>query len=98
MSRIRCPSIVKKRDGTGYPDGLPGETIPWQPDILRVSEAYCAMLTTRSYQAKRTAASARAELQRCSGTHFDPAVVQAALRVLARPAEEATSSMISLLT
>ena len=78
-------------DGTGYPAGLAGENIPLAARIIRVGEAYWAMLTTRSYQAKRTAASARAELLRCSGTHFDPAVVQAALRVLARLAEEASA-------
>ncbi len=78
-------------DGTGYPAGLAGEHIPLAARILRVSEAYCAMLVARSYQAQRSAASARAELQRCSATHFDPAVVQAALRVLARPAAEAST-------
>ena len=78
-------------DGTGYPAALAGENIPLAARIIRVSEAYWAMMTTRSYQARRSAASARAELQRCSGTHFDPTVVQAALRVLARSEEEASA-------
>jgi len=76
-------------NGTGYPDGLAGENIPLAARIIRVSEAYCAMMTTRSYQAKRSAASARSELVRCSSTHFDPDVIEAALRVLLRMEEEA---------
>src|SRR5712692_2396580 len=75
-------------DGTGYPDGLAGENIPLAARIIRVSEAYCAMMTTRSYQARRSAASARSELRRCSATHFDPDVIEAALRVLLRNEEE----------
>ena len=76
-------------DGTGYPDALGGENIPLAARILRISEAYCAMTTTRSYQAQRSPAWARSELQRCSGTHFDPDIVQAAMRVLIRTEEEA---------
>ena len=78
-------------DGTGYPDGLAGENIPLAARIIRVSEAYCAMMTTRSYQAQRSAASARSELLRCSATHFDPDVIEAALRVLVRTEEEAST-------
>jgi|GEM_PF-1529095 len=78
-------------DGTGYPDGLAGEHIPLAARIIRVSEAYWAMMTTRSYQARRSAASARAELRRCSATHFDPNVLEAALRVLLRNEEEAST-------
>jgi diguanylate cyclase (GGDEF)-like protein/putative nucleotidyltransferase with HDIG domain len=78
-------------DGTGYPDGLAGENIPLAARIIRVSEAYCAMMTTRPYQAQRSAASARSELVRCSATHFDPDIIEAALRVLLRNEEEVSA-------
>ena len=70
-------------DGTGYPDGLCGENIPLSARIIRVAEAYQAMTTDRPYQRRRGEEEARAELARCAGKQFDPAVVQAALRVLA---------------
>ncbi len=70
-------------DGTGYPDGLCGENIPLSARIIRVAEAYQAMTTDRPYQRHRDDEEARAELARCSGKQFDPAVVQAILRVLA---------------
>jgi putative nucleotidyltransferase with HDIG domain len=76
-------------DGTGYPDALTGENIPLAARIIRVSEAYQAMISNCSYQAQRSAEAARYELERCSGTCFDPAVVAAALRVLAHQGEEA---------
>lgn len=73
-------------DGSGYPDGLSGEAIPRAARIIRVAEAYQAMTTDRPYQRHRSREEARAELARCSGTYFDPAVVQATLRVLAQEA------------
>jgi diguanylate cyclase (GGDEF)-like protein/putative nucleotidyltransferase with HDIG domain len=69
-------------DGSGYPDRLRGEGIPRAACIIRVAEAYQAMTTDRPYQRRRSVESARAELLRCAGTHFDPVVVQATLRVL----------------
>ena len=69
-------------DGSGYPDGLIGEAIPRAARIIRVAEAYEAMTTDRPYQRHRSEEGARGELVRCAGTHFDPGVVQAALRVL----------------
>ena len=76
-------------DGSGYPDGLRGEGIPRAARIIRVAEAYQAMTTDRPYRRRRSEEGARAELARCTGTHFDPAVVQATLRVLT---SEATAS------
>jgi len=69
-------------DGKGYPDGLIGQNIPLEARIIAVAEAYDAMVTDRRYQASRTPSDALAELQRCAGTQFDPAVVRAAFLVL----------------
>ena len=64
-------------DGTGYPDGLAAEEIPLVARIVRACDAYSAMTTDRSYRKARPAEEAVAELRRCSGTDFDPVVVEA---------------------
>ena len=64
-------------DGTGYPDGLVGEDIPRVARIVRCCDAYSAMTTDRSYRKALPVEEAIAELRRCSGTDFDPAVVDA---------------------
>jgi HD-GYP domain-containing protein (c-di-GMP phosphodiesterase class II) len=64
-------------DGTGYPDGLAGQDIPRVARIVRCCDAFSAMTTDRSYRKAMTVADAVAELRRCSGTDFDPEVVDA---------------------
>jgi two-component system cell cycle response regulator len=64
-------------DGAGYPDGLAGEAIPLGARIVAVCDAYSAMRQARAYGAVLDDAQARAELRRCSGTQFDPVVVEA---------------------
>jgi HD-GYP domain-containing protein (c-di-GMP phosphodiesterase class II) len=70
-------------DGGGYPDGLAGAAIPLEARIICACDAYNAMTTTRSYRSAIPVAEAAAELVRCAGTQFDPAVVEALLAVLA---------------
>jgi HD-GYP domain-containing protein (c-di-GMP phosphodiesterase class II) len=69
-------------DGTGYPDGLVADEIPRVARIVRCCDAYSAMTTDRSYRKALPVSEAIAELQRCSGTDFDPAVVDALLAVV----------------
>jgi HD-GYP domain-containing protein (c-di-GMP phosphodiesterase class II) len=64
-------------DGNGYPDRLAGEDIPLIARIVCACDAYSAMTTDRPYRKARTKEAALAELVRCSGTQFDPAVVDA---------------------
>jgi HD-GYP domain-containing protein (c-di-GMP phosphodiesterase class II) len=64
-------------DGTGYPDGLAGEEIPRVARIVRCCDAFSAMTTDRSYRKAMPLEDAVAELRRCSGTDFDPEVVEA---------------------
>jgi HD-GYP domain-containing protein (c-di-GMP phosphodiesterase class II) len=73
-------------DGAGYPDRLAGERIPLVSRIVCACDAFSAMTTDRSYRPARPAAEALAELHRCAGTQFDPAVVRA-LAVVCRSAE-----------
>ena len=72
-------------DGTGYPDGLAGEQIPLAARIVSACDAFNAMTTTRSYRPAMPIEAAVAELRRCSGTQFDPRVVEALLVVDRRP-------------
>ena len=71
-------------DGSGYPDGLAGEGIPIVARILLVSDAFDTMTTDRPYSAAISADAAIRELQRHSGTQFDPEVVAAFVRLVAR--------------
>lgn len=64
-------------DGSGYPDGLAGEDIPIAARIVAVADSLDAMTTSRSYRVALTPDEAYAEVLRCSGTHFDPAIVNA---------------------
>ena len=64
-------------DGTGYPDGLRDRQIPLVARIVRCCDAFSAMTTDRSYRKALPVGEAVAELRRCSGTDFDPAVVDA---------------------
>ncbi len=68
--------------GGGYPDGLAGGQIPLEARILAVADAYEAIVAERPYRAGSTPAAACEELRRCSGTQFDPAVVEAFIRAL----------------
>jgi putative nucleotidyltransferase with HDIG domain len=62
-------------DGSGYPSGLRGVSIPLGSRILAIADAFEAMTSYRPYQPIRTPKQAREELLRCAGTQFDPALV-----------------------
>jgi HD-GYP domain-containing protein (c-di-GMP phosphodiesterase class II) len=79
-------------DGSGYPDGLAGDAIPLPSRILLVTDAYDAMTSDRPYRSAMPKEDAIAELRRCSGTQFDPEIVHAFLRVLARNEEPRPSA------
>ena len=66
----------EKWDGSGYPKGLRGEEIPINSRIIKVADAYDSMTNDRSYRTQMTPAEAMGELQNCSGTDFDPQVVE----------------------
>ncbi|MFZ5802973.1 MAG: HD-GYP domain-containing protein [Candidatus Omnitrophota bacterium] len=68
-------------DGRGYPQGVGGKDIPIEARIIAVVDAFDAMIAKRSYNAPRTVEEALDELQRCSGTQFDPKVVEVFTRI-----------------
>jgi putative nucleotidyltransferase with HDIG domain len=63
-------------DGTGYPRGLRGEEIPLGARIFAVADALDAMISDRVYRKALSIQHAQEEIQRCSGTQFDPKVVE----------------------
>ena len=69
-------------DGTGYPMGLAGNTIPLHARIVAVADAYDAMTSGRVYQPPVSHGDAIRELHRDSGSHFDPEVVEIFCRVM----------------
>jgi len=69
-------------DGTGYPDRLAGEEIQLGARILSVCAAFVAMMRHRPFSDAITVEEALSELKRCSGTQFDPQVVDAFSRLV----------------
>ncbi|MBV1756480.1 MAG: PAS domain S-box protein [Dethiosulfatibacter sp.] len=65
----------EKWDGSGYPNGLKGETIPLEARVIVIADAYDAMTNERTYRKEMSKEEAIKELKRCSGTHFDPNIV-----------------------
>ncbi|MEW2544788.1 HD-GYP domain-containing protein [Streptomyces sp. NPDC047002] len=74
----------ERMDGSGYPHGLAGGQIPEFARVVAVADAFDAMTSTRSYRRARPVPAAVAELRRCAGTQFDPEMVAALVRALAR--------------
>ncbi|UWZ86967.1 HD domain-containing phosphohydrolase [Occallatibacter riparius] len=71
----------EKFDGTGYPNGLNGAEIPIGARIFAVADALDAITSDRPYRRARSFDVAREEILRCSGTQFDPAVVEVFLKI-----------------
>lgn len=69
-------------DGGGYPDGLRGEEIPLFVRIICLCDAYDAMSSPRSYRRAMSGPEIYRELIRCSGTQFDPKVLDELIEIL----------------
>ncbi len=74
----------ERYDGKGYPDGIAGEDIPLGARIVAVADSYDVMTSDRPYARARSVREAKEELLDCKGTHFDPAIVDAFVRVIER--------------
>jgi len=68
-------------DGTGYPEGLQGEAIPFLARLLAVADVFDAMASGRAYRKKIEESVVLATIRERSGTHFDPRVVAVLLRL-----------------
>jgi putative nucleotidyltransferase with HDIG domain len=78
----------EKFDGTGYPRGLSGESIPFGARIFAIVDAVDAMIYKRPYNEPIVFRDAAEEIRRCAGTHFDPEIVPMVLEVLAAEVPE----------
>ncbi|MGC8778336.1 MAG: HD-GYP domain-containing protein, partial [Candidatus Caldatribacteriaceae bacterium] len=74
-------------DGMGYPDGLRGEAIPLESRIIPVVDAFEAMTSERPYKRALGIDEAIKELRRCSGTQFDPNIVETLILILEEESE-----------
>jgi putative nucleotidyltransferase with HDIG domain len=68
-------------DGSGYPRGIRGREIPIGARIFAVGDTLDAITSDRPYRQARSFDAAREEILRCSGTQFDPAVVEVFLKI-----------------
>ena len=71
----------EKWDGTGYPEGLKGEEIPFAARIFPVVDVWDALISNRPYRKGLPHDEVRARIKADSGTHFDPRVVDAFLQM-----------------
>ncbi len=92
LSRIRlwepiAPIVLhhhERWDGHGYPEGRSGEAIPLEARIVAIADAVDAMQRGEGNRAAKSADEIVKELQRCRGTQFDPALVDAFLTLHGR--------------
>ncbi len=89
--RAAVVSHHERYDGAGYPHGLAKDAIPLLGRIMAVADTYSAMTTDRPYRAALSRQETIAELQACSGTQFDPRIVEAFISCI-EPAEAAAVS------
>lgn len=87
LSQFRAAADIvyahhERYDGGGYPRGLAGDAIPLGARIFAVADAYDAMTSDRPYRRARSHEEAVDEIARCSGSQFDPAVVDAFLELV----------------
>ena len=86
MSRIRL--MVRHHhefyDGSGYPDRLEGEQIPYGARLISIADAYDTITSARAYKKPRTPEDAFAELERCAANQFDPDIVRVFVETMRR--------------
>lgn len=81
----------ERMDGKGYPDGLKGEEIPEESQIIAVADSFDAMTSHRHYRSNLPLSAAVEELKQGRGTQFAPHVVDAFLEMLESMGEESFS-------
>ncbi|MEA3491581.1 MAG: HD domain-containing protein [Campylobacterota bacterium] len=72
----------ERYDGSGYPQGLKGSEIPVISQIISIADVFDAMTTNRVYKDKLSVQDAIKEIKKLSGTYFDPALVEIAIKSL----------------
>ena len=72
----------ERYDGRGYPSQLVGDDIPYVARIAAVADTFDAMTSKRSYRDSLPIDVVRAEIERCSGTQFDPNIAKVFLDIM----------------
>jgi putative nucleotidyltransferase with HDIG domain len=73
----------ERYDGSGYPDELRGDKIPYLARIIGLVESFDAMVADRPYRKALPLIEVISELKRCAGSHFDPSLVTVLLEIIA---------------
>ena len=73
----------EKYDGTGYPEGLKGENIPYVARIICCADCFDAMASKRVYKEPFSMETIMNEFKRCSGTQFDPKIAAVVVDMMA---------------
>ena len=73
----------EKYDGTGYPEGLKGEGIPYVARIICCADCFDAMASKRVYKKAFTLETIMNEFKRCAGTQFDPDIAKVVVEMMA---------------
>jgi diguanylate cyclase (GGDEF)-like protein/putative nucleotidyltransferase with HDIG domain len=81
-------------DGSGYPDGIRGEEIPFLARILALADAFSAITLDRPYRRGLARDEAYAEIQRVAGTQLDPELVKSFRRVVAALEDEPVAAAV----
>jgi diguanylate cyclase (GGDEF)-like protein/putative nucleotidyltransferase with HDIG domain len=92
VSLVSClPAILhhhERWDGGGYPAGLKGDEIPVEARVLAIADAFDAMTSSRPYRNKLSYKKVLKELKNCSGTQFDPKLIEAFMPIALSAAPE----------
>jgi len=82
---VNCLPAIRSHherwDGAGYPDGLRGEGIPLEARIIGVAETFDFLANGTGWRPSGGRVAAKEEIKRCSGSQFDPKVVEAFLAI-----------------
>src|SRR4029079_14905571 len=74
----------EKWDGTGYPEGLTGEAIPFLGRLLGVADFYDALTSARAYRGAMPSGEVVQMIRNGAGSHVDPAIAAALVRIFDR--------------
>jgi HD-GYP domain-containing protein (c-di-GMP phosphodiesterase class II) len=77
----------ERYSGGGYPDGIAGEEIPEEARIIAVADAYDAMTSRRSYRGVMSQEEVREEIEKGSGTQFDPRYAKVMIKMIEEDTE-----------
>jgi putative two-component system response regulator len=82
LARVLALTHHERWDGSGYPQGLKGEAIPWAGRVMAIVDTFESMTTTQFYRDAMPTERAEGEITRGAGTKYDPKLVEAFRKVL----------------